>query len=112
MKPALWVGLVVAVLLAVLVGIAGGAVPMALGDVWRALLGRGDATEVAIVQTLRLPRVALGLVVGAGLAASGTALQATLRNPLAEPYLLGVSGGAAMGAVLAVTLGLTDREKK
>ena len=108
MRPALWLGLVVAVLLAVLVGIAGGAVPMALGDVWRALLGRGDATDVAIVQTLRLPRVALGLVVGAGLAASGTALQATLRNPLAEPYLLGVSGGAAMGAVLAVTLGLSE----
>lgn len=79
---------------------------MALGDVAGALAGRGDATDVAIVQALRLPRVALGLVVGAGLAASGTVLQATLRNPLAEPYLLGVSGGAAMGAVLAVALGV------
>lgn len=107
MKPWVWVALGAAVLAAVLIGIAGGAVPMPVGDVWRALLGAGDATDVAIVRALRLPRVALGVVVGAGLAASGTALQATLRNPLAEPYLLGVSGGAAMGAVLAVSLGLS-----
>ena len=60
------------------------------------------------MRNLRLPRVALGLAVGAGLAVSGTVLQATLRNPLAEPYLLGVSGGAAAGAVLAVTLGMAS----
>ncbi len=107
MKLGVWIALAGAVAVAALVGVAGGAVPMPLADVWGALVGRGDATDVAIVHALRLPRVALGLVVGAGLAASGTALQATLRNPLAEPYLLGVSGGAAMGAVLAVSLGLS-----
>ena len=94
--------------MAVLVGVAGGAVPMPLGEVWAALFGVGDATQVAIVRDLRLPRIALGIAVGAGLAVSGTALQATLRNPLAEPYLLGVSGGAAAGAVLAVTLGIAS----
>ncbi len=103
-----WLLLAGTLLVAVLIGVAGGAVPMPLDEVWRALLGVGDDTQVAIVRTLRLPRVALGIAVGAGLAVSGTALQATLRNPLAEPYLLGVSGGAAAGAVLAVTLGLAS----
>jgi iron complex transport system permease protein len=103
-----WALLCAALVIAVAFGIAGGAVPMPLGDVLRALGGVGDETQVAIVRTLRLPRVALGLAVGAGLAVSGAALQATLRNPLAEPYLLGVSGGAAAGAVLAVTLGLAS----
>ncbi len=83
-----------------------GAVPLAVGDVWRALHGEGDATTVAIVQTLRLPRVVLAALVGAGLGMSGGALQGTLRNPLAEPYLLGVSGGAAVGAVLGVEMGV------
>ncbi len=103
-----WLFLVAAVLLAVAFGIAGGSVPIPLGDVLRAVFGDGDATHLAIIQNLRLPRVALGLAVGAGLAVSGTALQTTLRNPLAEPYLLGVSGGAAAGAVAAVTLGIAS----
>lgn len=108
MKLRHWMLLVASVLVAAAFGIAGGAVPIPIGDVLRALGGAGDATTLAIVQNLRLPRVALGVAVGAGLAVSGTALQATLRNPLAEPYLLGVSGGAAAGAVLAVTLGLAS----
>lgn len=103
-----WLLLALVVLVAAVLGVSGGAVPMPPGDVLRALLGEGDATQIAIVQNLRLPRIALGLAVGAGLAVSGAALQTTLRNPLAEPYLLGVSGGAAAGAVAAVTLGLAS----
>ncbi|MHB1297667.1 MAG: FecCD family ABC transporter permease [Gemmatimonadaceae bacterium] len=100
--------LVVLLGVAVVAGLAGGSVPLSPLDVWRALTGGGAGdTASAIVQGLRLPRVVLGAVVGAGLAASGTALQATLRNPLAEPYLLGVSGGAAVGAVLAVVVGVS-----
>ena len=55
---------------------------------------------------LRIPRAVLGALVGAGLAASGSALQALLRNPLADPFVLGVSGGAALGATVALALGL------
>lgn len=58
--------------------------------------------QQVIVFDIRLPRLLLALVVGASLSVSGAAFQALLRNPLAEPYVLGVSGGAALGAVLAV----------
>ncbi len=55
---------------------------------------------------VRLPRVLLGAVSGAGLAAVGVALQSVLRNPLAEPYMLGVSGGSALGATVAILAGI------
>src|SRR5215207_4198551 len=97
-----------AVLLLATVAVGLGAVRIGAGDVWRALLGQGDPTTVAIVRTLRLPRVALAALVGAGLGLSGAALQGALRNALAEPYLLGVSGGAAVGAVLAVAAGVAS----
>lgn len=61
----------------------------------------------AIVWELRLPRVLTALCVGAGLALSGTVMQALTRNPLADPYLLGLSSGAALGAVLFLLLGLS-----
>jgi iron complex transport system permease protein len=93
-------------ILAVLVSVATGAVPIALRDVIPAARGAGDPTTVAIVQQLRLPRAVVAALVGAALAASGATFQALLRNPLAEPYILGVSGGAALGAVSAIVLGL------
>ena len=70
------------------------------------LLGRGDDTVVAIVRELRGPRVLLAFLVGGCLAVTGAALQALVRNPLADPYLLGLSGGAGVGAVLAIALRL------
>jgi iron complex transport system permease protein len=104
MSRATWIGLFAALGAAILLGLALGPVPLSPAAVWGALFGAGDANAVAIVRTLRLPRVVLGVAVGAGLGMSGAALQGTLRNALAEPYLLGVSGGAAVGAVVAVTL--------
>ena len=103
-----WLALATALLLVAIIAVANGAVAVPLGAVIDALRGHGDPTAVAIVRDLRLPRVVLGALVGAGLGASGAAIQGALRNPLAEPYLLGVSGGAAVGAVLAFALGATS----
>jgi iron complex transport system permease protein len=108
MRPRTWLVLLLALIAAALAGLALGPVALSPRVVLRALFGGGDANSVAIVQTLRLPRIALGVVIGAGLGMSGAALQSTLRNPLAEPYLLGVSGGAAVGAVIAVALHVTS----
>ena len=106
---ALVIGLAALLLAAVMAaGVALGTIALPARDVLRALAGAGDSLTLSVVRDLRLPRVALAALVGAGLALSGTALQATLRNPLAEPYLLGVSGGAAVGAVLAVVAGMAS----
>ena len=78
-----------------------GTVPLTPADVW-AGLWHGDAGSAVIVRDLRAPRVLLAFCVGGSLAVSGAALQAMIRNPLAEPYLLGLSGGAGLGAVIAI----------
>ncbi len=104
----LWSVTVIALLILVVASLAIGAVPLAPMDTVNALLGHGDDTAVTIVRELRLPRVALAILVGAALGSSGAALQGTLRNALAEPYLLGVSGGSAVGAVIAMTLGVVS----
>ncbi|MDF1502264.1 iron ABC transporter permease [Roseisolibacter sp. H3M3-2] len=108
MPRARWLAGLAALLAAALLGVFVGAVPLAPGAVWDAVRGAGDATTLTIVRELRLPRVPLGAFVGAGTALSGGALQGALRNALAEPYLLGVSGGAAVGAVLTFAAGVSD----
>src|SRR3954471_2235957 len=107
MKLRSWVALILALIAAVMVGLWVGTIHVGPMSVWRAILGDGDATTVAVIRTLRLPRTLLAVLVGAGLGLSGAALQGALRNTLAEPYLLGVSGGAAVGAVLAVAAGVS-----
>ena len=71
------------------------------------LKGVGSETERTIILSLRLPRAILAGFVGAGLSISGVTFQALLRNPLADPYILGVSSGAAVGAIIAILLGLS-----
>jgi iron complex transport system permease protein len=93
--------LLLAVLATLCVGLAAGTVPLAPREVW-AGLWRPDAGSSVIVRELRAPRVLLAFCVGGSLAVTGAALQAMIRNPLAEPYLLGLSGGAGLGAVIAI----------
>jgi len=105
MKPAARLVLLLAILaVALLAAVRLGAVPLTLRQVVDAARGTGDATTIAIVRRLRLPRALLAAMVGGALAASGATFQALLRNPLAEPYVLGISGGAAVGAVFAIAL--------
>lgn len=69
------------------------------------LVGSAQNPSAEIVLEIRLPRALLAALVGAGLATAGALLQALLQNPLADPYVLGISGGAALGGVLALSLG-------
>ena len=102
-------------------GVALGSVTIPFVDVWRIMLrnllglfGRADLIDLGeirestqnIVWFLRAPRVLLGLLVGAALTLSGVGMQAFTKNPLAEPYVLGISSGASLGAVLAMLVGV------
>lgn len=91
-----------------LLGLLALAVPLSLlaGQVWINPIAPGSANALTILAELRAPRAALALIIGAGLGASGAAMQGYLRNPLADPGLFGVAPTAALGAVLALALGL------
>jgi iron complex transport system permease protein len=99
----------VVVLLAVAgVSLAVGDYPLSLGQVWTTLLGGGERVEQYVVLQVRAPRLAMALVVGAALGVAGALLQSLLRNPLASPDLLGISGGSSVAAVFVILiLGLT-----
>jgi iron complex transport system permease protein len=108
----LWgVGAVAFLLLALAVGVVSGPVDVGVGDVLRSAGARLhlpgvdsplSATEETIVWELRMPRVVLAALVGAMLAVAGATFQGAFRNPLADPYLLGVAAGAGLGATLAI----------
>lgn len=95
--------------------VAIGPIGIGFGRVWRIILDTivpGIVTtdwtpaQGTIARELRLPRVLLGCIVGAGLAVVGAALQSLVRNPLADPYIIGVSSGASLGAVLVIVAGI------
>ena len=99
--------MVLAVLLALtLASLCVGRVALPMGTLWTLWGDRADPLAVLIITELRLPRTVLALLVGAALGLSGAVLQGLTRNPLAEPGLLGVSSGAALGAVIAIHSGL------
>jgi iron complex transport system permease protein len=100
-----WIVLTLLVLVSVLVAVGTGPADIGFGAALRALVGQGDDVHTAIVRDLRLPRAVLAFAVGGSLAVCGAVLQALVRNPLADPFLLGLSGGAGLGAVLAIAGG-------
>lgn len=92
--------------LALLVSLALGSVPVPIGQLGSILRGTTDSLHHAVVWELRLPRALTAFVAGGMLAVAGALMQVLLRNPLADPYVLGVSGGAAVAALSAIMLGL------
>jgi iron complex transport system permease protein len=100
--------LLVLTALAALASLGFGTVSLAPDRVIAALLGKGDPIASTIVLDLRMPRMLLGLLVGAMLGLAGAALQGFLRNPLAEPSVLGASNAAAFGAVIALYFGIAE----
>ena len=95
--------LVGALLVAFFLSVRLGHIHLSTEQVIRALSGTGDPTHRRILFEIRLPRAVLGILVGGGLALAGSVFQALLRNPLAEPYILGISGGSAAGAAVGST---------
>ena len=113
MSPGL-LGAALGVALALVLGVSltVGAASLTLGEVWAALLGRLGGPSVdplveGIVWDLRMPRILTAALVGAGLGVAGVVMQAVTRNPLADPYLLGLSSGASFGAVAVLLAGLS-----
>lgn len=100
-----WGGLAGLALVAWLAALAVGPTRLSAEEWWRGLFGAADDPLRVIVWELRLPRVVLGALVGAGLGLAGAAMQGFLRNPLAEPGVLGVSSGASLGAVIVFYTG-------
>ncbi len=101
-------GLALLLVVAMSAALAVGPANLSLPEIWMALQpAASESPARAILLWVRLPRIVAAALSGAGLAVSGVLFQALLRNPLAEPYLLGVSSGAALGAVAVLSLGLT-----
>jgi len=103
----LLLGLTSALIAVVLLACVIGPTPVPIHRVAAALMGLATAEENTVVQLIRLPRALAAALTGAALGASGAALQGLLRNPLAEPGVLGISAAASFGATLTIALGLT-----
>jgi len=91
---------------AILLALFAGSHALSISDVWHALTGEGQGIAGDVVLQLRLPRALAGFATGGLLALAGALMQVLLRNPLADPYVLGLSGGAASGALVAMLAGL------
>nr|WP_207148181.1 iron ABC transporter permease [Halorhodospira halochloris] len=92
--------------LAIIVAVAIGSVPINPAQLWAVITGEGEPLHRTLIFELRAPRVLAAFAVGGLLAVAGALMQVLLRNPLADPYVLGLSGGAAVGALTAMLAGL------
>ncbi|ODC04436.1 hypothetical protein BFW38_13745 [Terasakiispira papahanaumokuakeensis] len=97
-------GLIGVLLLSVLIALAAGSHSTSLPQLWAVLIGHGDERLQFILTQVRVPRIALAILTGGALGLAGLMLQALLRNPLASPDVIGVTGGGAVMAVMALTL--------
>lgn len=110
-----YISLTIFLLLSIIASLAFGSVDIPLPDIWNALrngllYGEQFLPEVMqpvfdIIWLLRLPRIILAVIIGSGLAVCGVIMQAIVKNPLADPYILGISSGASLGATAAIMLG-------
>ncbi|MDR1784162.1 MAG: iron ABC transporter permease [Endomicrobium sp.] len=101
--------MLILIIIVFLVSLAYGLSEVSFSDVLKALYGNlEDGNEAMIIKQVRLPRTIMACIVGAGLAVSGCVFQAILKNPLADPFTLGISGGAAFGVAIAFVFGLSS----
>lgn len=107
--PVLCSILTVVFILSILAALANGPSSVSIVDIFSLVAGNDalDSTTTTILWKIRLPRIILAALVGATLSLGGMVFQALLRNPLAEPYILGISGGSAVGAISGILLGLS-----
>ena len=103
-RPLLSLGLLACAAMVLALGL--GSVTVPLPDLWQVVQGDGSALNRTLLMDLRLPRTLAAFATGGLLAVAGALMQVLLRNPLADPYVLGLSGGAAVGALLAMLAGM------
>lgn len=100
--------LAILLIIVAIIGLSLGEFSVPFVKVPSALFGTDGGIEQTIIQKLRLPRIILAIAIGGGLSLSGVILQGVFKNPLVEPYTLGISGGAALGVAIAIVLGLQN----
>lgn len=99
-------GLIVLLIASVFLSLSIGEMKLGVSDIFRVLREGNGSMEYTILSQIRIPRVLLGIAVGGALSLSGILLQGVYRNPLVEPYTLGISGGASLGVAFAIIFGL------
>ena len=99
-------GLIILLIASVFLSLSIGEMNLGVSDIFRVLREGSDSMEYNILSQIRIPRILLGIAVGGALSLSGILLQGVYRNPLVEPYTLGISGGASLGVAFAIVFGL------
>jgi iron complex transport system permease protein len=104
MRPKPYLSSFVFLALAILLSLAIGSVFLSPKELWQTILGHGTETAASILWKIRLPRTVLVALTGAALGGSGATYQGLFRNPLADPFLIGIASGAGLGAVIAMSI--------
>lgn len=99
--------LFVATIITIVISLLAGSTDISIGQLFKVIFGNANSNVSQIILEIRLPRVLLAIAAGGGLSVAGAVFQAILMNPLAEPYILGISSGGTFGAILSFLLGLT-----